>query len=134
MFKHFVTIFTLLSICALPLGPLSRARANTPAPATLTMDRDGKASCASCSGGCAQGASPLERLENLATLGRRTQVTPFAPLSRSTFEGANINFVNTATGSLAFAVTDMELPGLMPLVFQRAYSSDRQEDSGLGVG
>jgi YD repeat-containing protein len=43
--------------------------------------------------------------------------------------------VSTATGSLAFAVTDLELGGAMPILFQRVYDSARRdEDSGLGAG
>lgn len=51
------------------------------------------------------------------------------------FEGAPINFVSTATGHLAFAVTDLQLNALLPIMFQRVYASDRRdEDRGLGAG
>ncbi|MCA1631068.1 MAG: DUF6531 domain-containing protein [Acidobacteria bacterium] len=73
--------------------------------------------------------------DNLATLGRRTQPLPLKPLQRSVFEGVRVNFVSAATGGLAFAVTDLELGGAMPILFQRVYDSHRRdEDSGLGAG
>ena len=51
------------------------------------------------------------------------------------FEGATVNFVSTTTGHLAFAVTDLQLNALLPIMFQRVYSSDRaDEDRGLGAG
>ena len=77
------------------------------------------------------GSNPLDKL---ATLGRRAQVQPFMSVQRSIFEGVPVNFVGTAYGQLSFAVTDLELAGAMPLMFQRAYSSDRSEDVGLGAG
>ncbi len=43
--------------------------------------------------------------------------------------------VSTATGHLAFAVSDLEIKsGALPIMFQRAYASDRREDTGLGAG
>ncbi|MFL6228616.1 MAG: DUF6531 domain-containing protein, partial [Pyrinomonadaceae bacterium] len=46
-----------------------------------------------------------------------------------------INLVSTSTGGLAFAVTDLTLPGVMPILFQRVYDSARKDvDSGLGAG
>ncbi len=59
---------------------------------------------------------------------------PLLPLQASIFDGANVGFVSAATGRLAFAVTDLDLPGATPLAFQRTYASDRDEDTGLGRG
>jgi YD repeat-containing protein len=79
----------------------------------------------------AQNADPLDAL---ATLGNRTKTNPFLPVARSISDGANINFVSTAKGTLSFAVTDLELYGTSPIMFQRVYSSDNREDAGLGMG
>jgi YD repeat-containing protein len=74
-------------------------------------------------------------MDNLATLGRRTQLQPFIPLQRSTFEGVRLNLVSTSTGNLAFAINDLELSGVLPILFQRVYDSSRRDsDFGLGVG
>ncbi len=109
----------------------ARQRSHAP-PATLRPDK--KKSCAPCQA-AAQGSTPADRIDSLATLGRRTQLLPFKPLQRSAFEGANVNMVSTATGHLAFAVTDLEInSGAMPIMFLRAYTSDRREDTGLGTG
>src|SRR5438067_12557594 len=42
--------------------------------------------------------------------------------------------VSTATGHLAFSVTDLSVSGTMPIKFQRIYTSDRNGDTGLGIG
>src|SRR5580693_1737474 len=69
-----------------------------------------------------------------ATLGVRTQVTPLTPVVRSFGDGVPVNFVSTATGNLAFAMIDLSLPGVMPIMFQRTYSSGNSHDAGLGAG
>ncbi|HYG80318.1 MAG TPA: DUF6531 domain-containing protein [Pyrinomonadaceae bacterium] len=46
-----------------------------------------------------------------------------------------MKFVSTATGNLSFAVTDIPTQNsLLPLMFRRAYASDRRADVGLGEG
>ncbi|MCA1816212.1 MAG: DUF6531 domain-containing protein, partial [Acidobacteria bacterium] len=46
-----------------------------------------------------------------------------------------LNLVSTSTGNLAFAVSDLELSGVLPIFFQRVYdSSRRNSDAGLGAG
>jgi uncharacterized protein DUF6531 len=50
------------------------------------------------------------------------------------FKGFSANLVSTSSGSLGLALTDIYLPGRVPIVFQRSYRSDRDEDIGLGVG
>ncbi|MFN2454836.1 MAG: DUF6531 domain-containing protein [Pyrinomonadaceae bacterium] len=132
MFKRFITIITLFATSTLFMNGLTRANDLTPPPANLRPAK--KKSCAPCQA-ASQGNTPADQLDKLATLGRRTQPLPFTPLQRSAFEGANVNMVSTATGHLAFAVTDLELnSGAMPITFQRTYASDRREDTGLGAG
>jgi hypothetical protein len=38
------------------------------------------------------------------------------PVQAYAFDGARLNFVSTSNGSLAFAVNDLEISGLMPLL------------------
>lgn len=66
-------------------------------------------------------------------LGQRTRPAPLLPIVRRSFEGARVNFVSTARGDLSFAIVDLQIPGAMPLIFQRVYASDG-EDRGLGLG
>jgi YD repeat-containing protein len=91
-----------------------------------------KHACATCAD--APHAPRKSPFEGLSTLGRRSRPTQLAPVQRSISEGARIGLVGTAAGDLAFAVKDLELRGPMPVLFQRVYSSDRGEDSGLGAG
>jgi YD repeat-containing protein len=99
------------------------------ASATVTAER--KPSCLTCSAARDAHSSPGD----LTTLGRRTQPLPLKPVQRSVFEGLRVNFVSAATGGLAFAVTDLELGGALPILFQRVYDgARREEDTGLGVG
>lgn len=99
-------------------------------PRPKNIDRGLCSSCAAKE----QGSTLAEKIESLSTIGRRTQIQPLLPVQRSIFAGLPINFVSTATGYLAFAVTDFALSGSMPLIFQRVYSSDGEEDLGLGKG
>lgn len=131
MFKRTVTIITLIATSTLFLNEIARARAFIPL-ASSTSVKERKKNCLPCA--AAQGNDETDPLDHLATLGRRTQILPFAPLQRSVFDGTVVNLVSTATGQLSFAVTDLELNGVMPLTFQRAYNSDNPEDSGLGAG
>lgn len=102
---------------------------NYASAATVPAKR--KPSCLTCS--AARDARPSP--DNLTTLGRRTQPSPLKPVQRSAFEGLRVNFVSTATGNLTFAVTDFELGGALPVLFQRVYDSSRRgEDTGLGAG
>jgi YD repeat-containing protein len=104
--------------------------ANLASGATIVPVKQ-KPSCLSCSAARDAHSSP----DNLTTLGRRTQPLPLKPVQRSVFEGLRVNLVSTATGDLAFTVTDLELGGVMPILFQRVYDSDRRdEDTGLGAG
>jgi YD repeat-containing protein len=132
MFRRIVTFLTLISILTLLPNEIGQRLSAFPS-ATPASDKVKKTACAPCSTGT-QSVGPLDKLDRLATLGRRTQAFPFAPLSRSVFEGVNINLVSTATGHLAFAVTDLSLSGAMPIKFQRIYASDRSGDTGLGIG
>ncbi|MGZ8889695.1 MAG: DUF6531 domain-containing protein, partial [Halobacteriota archaeon] len=72
---------------------------------------------------------PLSKLDNLSTLGRRTQVSPFVPLRKF-----DVNLVGTSSGDLGFGVTDLYLGSLVPVAFARTYLSSRSEDIGLGRG
>ena len=76
----------------------------------------------------------IDAIERLAYIGRTTQVHVLQPSQRSVRDGVPVNFVSTATGSLSFAINDLTLNGTMPVVFQRLYTSDNQEDRGLGKG
>ncbi|HKC63635.1 MAG TPA: DUF6531 domain-containing protein, partial [Pyrinomonadaceae bacterium] len=134
MFKRFVVLITMISISTLFFNNMPLAGAFTPlSSATIVPTKTKKPRCAPCSAG-AQSDNPLDQLDGLATLGRRTQSLPFAPLSRSIFEGTTVNMVSTATGHLAFSVTDLSISGILPVKFQRIYASDRNGDTGLGVG
>jgi YD repeat-containing protein len=130
MFRRFLSLLVLL---ALPTSLVNRFVYANPFTSSATTIESKKKKCAPCSAGSQNDAS-LDPIDKLATLGRRTQVQPFMPVQRSVFEGVPVNFVGTAGGQLSFAVTDLALPGAMPLMFQRVYSSDRQENTGLGVG
>lgn len=110
---------------------LPGARADVPAAPTKKAAKQ-EQSCATCSAGPA--GQKEDWVNKFATMGQRTQQTPVVPVHRSLFDGMRINMVGTANGSLAFAVTDLKVSGLMPLVFQRVYASDRAEDRGLGAG
>jgi YD repeat-containing protein len=133
MFRRFLTFLAVLALSTTFINRLTCASVLTSSAVTLKSRKEKKTMCAPCAAGM-EGTGALERLDKLATLGRRTQVQPFLPVQRSVFEGVTVNFVSTATGQLAFAVTDLVLAGAMPLMFQRIYSSDRGEDRGLGAG
>jgi YD repeat-containing protein len=45
-----------------------------------------------------------------------------------------VNFVDTVSGRLSFAVTDFSAGGPVPVMFQRTYISGRKDDFGLGAG
>ena len=131
MHKRLATLITFTLSLSLLLGgvPFKSASALTNPP----TPNKGKTSCAACplrpGGAQADGIGA-----DLSTLGRRTQVQSLLPVQVSVLDGARLNFVSTSNGSLAFAVNDLEISGLMPLFFQRVYTSDRDEDAGLGVG
>src|SRR5437660_2287063 len=129
MLKRLVTITTLVSL--LIFFPSVFMRVNALTPNTPPTKPDGR-SCPTCQG--YSPSNPLSKLDTLSTLGRATQINPFSPIRRSLFDGLSVHFVNTASGNLAFGLTDLYLPGLMPLAFQRTYVSDRSEDIGLGTG
>lgn len=130
--KRLVTIITLVSL--LTLFPSAFARVGLSNPTlTSASDKSRISSCPTCEA-LSQKNDPLNRLDNLSTLGRRTQVNPFLPLQRSMFDGLSVSLVSTTRGNLAFGLTDLYLQGRMPIVFQRSYISDRREDIGLGVG
>jgi YD repeat-containing protein len=133
MFRRFLTFLVLLALSNTFINRLTHASVLTSSAVTLKSTKEKKKTCAPCAAGM-EATGALEQLDKLATLGRRTQVQPLLSSPRSVFEGATVNFVSTATGQLAFAVTDLELAGTMPLLFQRIYSSDRGEDRGLGTG
>jgi hypothetical protein len=123
------TLSLSLLLSGVPFTSAS-ALTNPPAP------NKGKtsSSCAVCPAR-SQGTPAQAAADALSTLGRRTQTQPLVPVQASAFDGARLNFVSTSNGSsLAFAVNDLEISGLMPLFFQRVYASDRVEDAGLGAG
>jgi YD repeat-containing protein len=133
MFKRLMTITTMIATSTFFLNGI--ARANLLATyTTLSLAKERKQPCAPCAAAAAQANSLSDPLDNLATLGLRTQPLPFTPIQRSTFDGATVNLVGTATGHLAFAATDLEVSGSMPVMFQRVYASDSTRDTGLGVG
>lgn len=127
MFRRFLTFLTMLALLTSTTIYAGAFAASSGA------GKSRKKGCAPCSAGLENDAAS-NPLDKLATLGRRTQVLPFLPVQRSVFEGTMVNFVSTASGQLSFAITDLELSGAMPLMFQRVYSSNRSEDAGLGAG
>jgi YD repeat-containing protein len=131
MMKRVTTLLAFTLSVSILLGgvPLRSASASAN---PLTSNKKGKKSCAVCP--AARGAQADGTRADLSTLGRRAQPQPLLPVQVSAFEGARLNFVSTSQGSLAFAVTDLELSGPTPLLFQRVYASDRAGDTGLGVG
>jgi hypothetical protein len=48
---------------------------------------------------------------------------PLAPVEQMIFRGARHGLVNTTTGTLAFRMTDLKLPGRMPIDFGRVYDT-----------
>lgn len=72
--------------------------------------------------------------DKLATLGRQSQNKSLLPVRKSVFKGVPVEYVSTATGELSFAVEDISFAGISPLFFQRVYSSNNNEDIGLGKG
>lgn len=128
MFKRSLAVVTVISLITLLPGRLM------PASFTTHADKkaDKKSSCSTCPANSQERQAELA--SKLGTLGQRTQVNPFIPLKSSIFEGAPVNLVSTATGRLSFAVNDLNVPGAVPLVFQRTYVSDRIADVGLGAG
>jgi YD repeat-containing protein len=131
MFKRLVTIMTMIATSTFFLNTMARANVFATYAASGSA-KERKQPCAPCA--AAQANALTDPLDSLATLGRRTQIRPFTPIQRSTFDGAIVNLVGTATGQLAFATTDMEVSGPMPIMFQRVYASDSARDTGLGLG
>ena len=123
---------TLTSVSLYTLCPDWTTSAHTPKPSSAAATSQDNESCAPCAAGPQGGVA--HPLDNLATLGRRTQKHPFRPLPRSVFDGAVANFVSTSTGRLTFAVTDLEVSGVRPVPFRRVYAGDLERDAGLGVG
>lgn len=132
MFRRLIATFTLTLITLSMLCTSWAVSTDTHITAAKAVSSKNNKSCAPCAAG-PQG-SRVNPLDNLATLGRRTQNRPFRPLLRSVFDGAIANFVSTSTGRLAFTVTDLEISGLRPIKFQRVYASDLERDAGLGIG
>lgn len=84
---------------------------------------------------CSAGRNSKENIEDkLATLGRQSQITSLLTVGKSVFKGIPINHVSTATGEMSFAVNDISFAGSSPLTFTRVYSSNNNEDIGLGKG
>jgi len=131
MFKRIVTIITMIATSTLFFNEIARGSAFV-SFTNPTSIKEKKRSCLPCA--AARGERGANSPDALAILGRRTQILPFTTLQRSAFDGAMVNLVSTATGHLSFAVTDLELNGSMPVLFQRAYNSDSGEDRGLGAG
>lgn len=131
--KQLVTFITLVSLLTLFPSAFARVRLSNLTPTISPSDKSRNSSCPTCQA-AQQKNDPLSKLDNLSTLGRSTQINPFAPLRRSMFDGLSVNLVRTARGNLGFGLTDLHLPGHVPIVFQRSYVSDRREDVGLGVG
>ena len=110
MFRRSLTLALTLSLILLLNQTPPRAWAVSNIPTSTKK----KPSCATCSAR-SQDVTPGTP-DNLATLGRRTQLQPFIPLQRSTFEAVRMNLVSTSTGNLAFAVNDLELSGVLPIL------------------
>lgn len=72
--------------------------------------------------------------DRLAALGRQSQNNSLLPVKKSIFKGVPVDYVSTATGEMSFAVNDISFDGSAPLHFQRVYSSNNNEDIGLGKG
>jgi len=133
MSKRLVTIVTLISLLTLFPNAFAGFGLSTSSSQASTPDKARNSSCPTCQA-LSQKKDPLSQLDDLSTLGRRTQVNPFLPLRRSMFDGFSVKLINTARGNLGFGLTDLLLSGLVPIVFQRTYVSDRREDIGLGAG
>jgi YD repeat-containing protein len=126
MFTRLTTLFSLFAI----LLQLPTVLAGSTPPASGITNKPKP--CPTCQSGVEPNG--IDRLDLLSGFGRHTQVSPFQPLRGSLLKGVNVNFVNTATGNLSFAVTDISVGSAVPVMFQRTYVSDRQEDFGLGIG
>src|SRR3989440_5157115 len=133
MTKRSITLIIAFSLLTLFPSVFARVGISNPTFTISVPDKSRNSSCPTCQA-ASQKNDPLSQLDNLSTLGRRTQVSPFLPLRRSMFEGFSANLVSTASGSLGFGLADIYLPGHLPIIFQRSYVSDRREDIGLGVG
>lgn len=126
----FVLVFVLVAITTTPPSGTVFAGHTSDSPPTKL---DKKSLCPACTGRSA-GQTLADKIDSLATAGRRTQTSPLIPIQASIFDGSAVNFVSTSTGQLAFAINDLTISGSMPTIFQRVYSSMRQIDSGLGTG
>jgi YD repeat-containing protein len=120
-------LFTLFSVCGNWLAHADHSTPNKKQHALISTSN-----CATCPSAPGEGGPSKPVWQE--TLGARTQVAPLSPTVRSAGDGVPVNFVSTSTGNLAFAVTDLSLPGVMPIWFQRTYSSADSLDLGLGRG
>ncbi len=121
--------YSLLTISAFPARATSRLNSDTKPSASNRKD----SSCSTCTPK-AEGSALVDAVDRLAVLGRTTQIQTMLPIQHSLREGTPVNFVSTATGHLAFAISDLELIGTMPVTFQRSYNSRLRQDRGLGNG
>ncbi|MFL6255360.1 MAG: DUF6531 domain-containing protein [Pyrinomonadaceae bacterium] len=136
MYRLLLTLSLLFSVTTLPSNQIIIASAaGGGATNSAGKSSGGAASCPTCMGGAGTQADAVSKsLDSVTALGRRTQASPLRPLPFSLFEGARINLVSTATGGLSFTVTDLGLPGSLPVSFERVYNSSRARDTGLGAG
>jgi YD repeat-containing protein len=128
MTRRLLAIITILSLYILPLSASTRVGATSP-----KNSKPAQSSCVPCQAN-AKSNNPVARLDKLASLGHRTQVSPFKQIPRSVFEGGTVNMVGTSSGQVSFSITDLTVSGTPPIKFQRVYASGRTEDTGLGTG
>jgi YD repeat-containing protein len=135
MLRRLLTLISLYSLIIFAVAvPTLAVKTSGDEDGKPSSKEKKKSSCAVC-GANAPGNTLADRIDGLATVGRTSQMRPFAPIHRSIFEGVPVNFVSSASGNLGFAVSDLSLPGSMPAIFQRVYASERsKEDRGLGDG
>ena len=87
--------------------------------------------CASC--GDAPGISTL--LGSAASVVQDSVPLTLLPATATPHEGAPVHYVQSATGQVAFSVTDIEFQCQLPVMLTRYYNSGRSGvQSGLGAG
>src|SRR2546421_5168024 len=121
MTKRSITLIIAFSLLTLFPSVFARVGISNPTFTISVPDKSRNSSCPTCQA-ASQKNDPLSQLDNLSTLGRRTQVNPFVPLRKF-----DVNLVGTSSGDLGFGVTDLYLSSLVPVAFARTYLSSRSE-------
>lgn len=96
--KQLITMITLVSLYSLPERDRP-CRTNNFIPRSFSSRQVENTSCPTCQA-FSQKNDPLSKLDDLSTLGRRTQVNPFLPLRRSMFDGFSVDLKEAVGGRL----------------------------------